>query len=346
MLESFRSRIAQTRRALVLAHSNADPDAIASIAAIKHIAEKINPIIDVKIAIPEGISTESRRIVSSLNLQVDIVRRDIPKDIEQYLELCIVVDTASLEQLKTLSHIVTRCKQSIVIDHHSSRALSLPNALEIVIPASSSSEIVFSIAIGLGIDLPKNILDALLAGVIYDTRRFSRGDKYTFAAVAYMLSLGASLENALSLTRTPQPPHQRIAVIKCVLRHRGFRLQRSGNDVYLAISEVGAYESNCASALIALGYDIAIVLTEDDLLKAVRAVYRAKEDVLEKLGIDVYRDIVSIAVEKFGGSGGGHRAAGAAIVRSRDVDEVARTIIEGLGKAFENVFELAEERVG
>ncbi len=300
------------------------------------------------VLIPESISLEARRIAevcSSLGIELRTVRKS--DRVPSGFDLCILADTASIDQIKMLRAVVDECKHIVVVDHHEERGIPSEKTLELVDPgASSTSELVFELARELSIELPCELLEALLAGMVFDTRRFLRASPRTFRNAAEILERGAMYQRALSLTAVPKPQHQRIAKIKCILRHRGFRASIGSEQLFIALSEVGAYESECANTLLGIGYDIAFVFSEDDVLRAIRVVYRAREDVLLRLGLEIYGSILSKLVERFGGGGGGHRAAGAAILRTRDSDEVGRALIKVLATFFKDGFaELAESRV-
>jgi len=350
--EKLRQVLKEERNVAIVTHSNADVDAIASLCLAGYLARSVG-IQYPWLMVPEGIALEARKAVDlckSLDLEIKIVKRgaDLAKlGVPERFDVCIVVDTASYVQLKSLKDIVSTCSRKVVVDHHAERDIDAD--IEFIDPSRlSSSELMYEITELLGISIPKTLLDLVLAGIISDSKRFLRANPRSFMVVAKLLLNGASYENALSLTQPPQrPPHYRLAKIKCVLRHRGFKISSEQGDLYLALSEVGAYESDCASSLLALGYDIALVLSEDDALRATRIVYRAKEDALGKMGIDIYSDILRKLVETFGGGGGGHKSAGAAIVMCRDSDSVARKLIEILVSIFRNrLSELVEQKVG
>ena len=350
MLERLKKVLEKARSIAILTHSNADPDAIASLCTMVVIVGNVVKNSKIYALVPESISIEARRIAEkcySNGIEIQIIKKGI--DIPREIDLCILVDTASLEQLKTLKEIVYVCKDVIVVDHHAQREVvdDGKNVLYFVdTSASSTSEIVFEISKKLSIALPIDLLEALLAGIVYDTKRFVRGSSRTFRNVADIIDFGANYENALSLTVVPKPIHQKIAKIKCLLRHRGFKISINGEGVYLALSEVGAYESDCANTLLTIGYDMAFVFSEDDVLKASRVVYRAREEALNKLRIEIYRDIIAKLVEIFGGGGGGHRVAGAAILRIRDPDIAAQHLLKVLSQLFKDrIKEIAESRV-
>jgi len=339
----------KSRIVIVLTHSNADVDAVAAACTAAYIAKKIGESA-VRIMVPEGIAVDARdcaRLCSEvLNTEVEVYRKSATPAIAR-ADLCILVDTATRVQLKNLALVVDRCSAVAVLDHHAERE-TFPNiVLDLVFPnASSSSELAFLLAKQLNLVVPRELATVLLAGILSDTRRFLRAEASTFRVVAELIELGADYEEALKLSTPRSDVHRssRIAKIKCVLRHTGFHIEEP--ELMIAVSEVGAFESHCANLLLSIGYDVALVLTEDDALKAVRVVFRAKSDVVEKAGIDVFNDFLKPLVSEFGGSGGGHRVAGAAIVMRRNIEEVAKAIGRVIRAKFgSKVRELAEERV-
>jgi len=353
----LRRLVANARRAVVLTHSNADVDAVASAYGISYLLKHLGMDPErVKIFVPESIALEARDLASrcreATGIDIVAVRRSDTSLIvreAQSVDLCIVVDTASSTQLKMLSTFVESCRDLVVIDHHASGDLvkSARTRISIVDPErSSTSEIVAELMELHGVRPISIIATALLAGIVYDTKRFLRGSSRTFLLVSKLLEYGGDYGAALSIasSRQREPDSARPARIKCVLRHRGFRVRKC--DAYIAISAVGAYESVCASMLLGMGYDIAIVLTDDEVLRATRIVFRAREQALDRCGIDVYRDILRKLVDAFGGGGGGHPTAGAVVVMNRDIDAVAKQLIDILTTMFgRDLVELVEKRV-
>ncbi len=342
-------RVRKAKRVLVLTHSNADVDAIAAACSIAHIAKALGSS-SVEVLVPEGISIDARdcaKICSdSLGVKVSVARKGFVPNVDR-VDLCVIVDTATYVQLKNLSPIVDRCCGIVVIDHHSERD-RFPNVvMELIDPdASSSSELAYELSSSLGIAIPRELATLLMAGIVFDTRRFSRATPRMFKVLASLLEMGADYDKALQLAAPKQLSQKgpRVARIKCILRHKGFHV--ADKDIYMAISEVGAYESLCANSLISIGYDIALVFTEDDALKATRIVFRAKEDALNRASLDVYNDLLKPLVEKYGGGGGGHKLAGAAIIMHRNIEEVMKALGEVIKKRFgPKLREIAEERV-
>lgn len=334
-LENLKNILTSSNNITIFTHANADPDALSSSCVLAYIVNAINRDAVVSIVVPEGIGIECRKIMElclANNLKIFVARKklseDVPKD-----SLCFLVDVASAEQLKLLKNYLSFCSSIVIIDHHSARDLdhiiTAKKILEFLCPnASSTSEIIFTISNHLKISIPKELLEMLLAGILWDTKRFLRSSTSTFECVSEILKHGADYYASYQLISMPKPYYTKIAKIKCILRHKGFKVLLNNNEVYVALSEVGAYESECASMLINIGYDIAFIASEDETLNAIRVIYRIRDDIELSQNINIYNDILKKVVEKHGGGGGGHRLAGGAIINLTDVDVVLKEIIE------------------
>jgi len=352
----------QARKVVVTTHVNADPDAVASACVFYSIAKALNKDANACILIPEGISRESRglqELCNEISANIKIVKNlsDLRKLAEEMFELCIITDTASLEQLRFVKDlIISNCSFITIVDHHRFQELIGFKDNQKVVKVvdeenfSSSSELAFlfleKVKEHIGGDELRKLLTITLAGIVADTKRFQRIAKETFSIVSKIVKYGADYERALKSLASEKPPSSRIARVKCILRHRGFRIRIKGQDVFVAVSGVGAYESDCASVLISIGYDAAFVFTEDEKLKALRIVYRGKDEVIEQVGLDMFNNIVKKLIDEFGGSGGGHKSAGGAILRTYDLKSAVMQLIKVLNSISETgVLEFAEEKI-
>jgi len=314
----------------------------------------LNNHADVNIAIPEGMGLECRKIAelcSKYKARITVIKKDVG-DLFREKPLCILVDVASLEQVKVVKNHLESCNSIAVIDHHESHSYETifeksGYFLQIVNPRlSSSSEIVFEISKYLGIRLPKDILEMIMAGIIWDTKRFLRSTSSTFRNASELLEQGADYQVSQNLVTISKPPYVRLAKIKCILRHRGYRITLGSHDIYIAMSEVGAYESECASMLISTGYDIAFVATEEEALNSTRIIYRVREDPALLQRMDIYNHVLKQLIMKYGGGGGGHKTAGGAVINSPNTELVLRDLIKILGDLAEGkIVELAEQKV-
>lgn len=348
--------LTNSRYVVIIPHANADPDALSSSCALAYIVNILNKSSEVDIVVPEGVGLECRRLLDickSINIKIVIAKKNVDiEDIFNERPLCLLVDTASAEQTKILKNYLALCNGIIVIDHHESRELEsissvAENVLLLICPkALSTSEVVFELSKHLGVIPSKEVLEMIIAGILWDTKRFLRANTSTFERVAEILKLGADYQRSQQLISVSKPPHTKVAKIKCILRHKGYKITLNTDEIYIALSEVGAYESDCASLLIVAGYDIAFVVSEEDLINAVRIIYRAREDLELLQKVDLYNNVVKQLIQRFGGGGGGHKSAGGAIVNAVRTDAVLKELIRVLSDVAKGrIVELAEARV-
>lgn len=343
-----------SKRIVIIPHANADPDALSSSCVLAYIINALNKDVDVKIVAPEGIGTECKKIIdicTANNIKITVIKKKVDDIFEENIS-CFLVDVASIEQVKMLKNYLVFCNNIVTIDHHEFHDYrfesdNLNQILQISCPeALSTSEIVFEISKYLGIILPRELLEVLLAGVLWDTKRFLRSSATTFKYSSEILELGADYQRSQQLILVAKPYYAKIAKIKCLLRHRGFKITLDSGDVYIALSEVGAYESECASTLINIGYDIAFIASEEEELNATRIIYRVRDDDRLLQSIDIYNNVLKNVIQKYGGSGGGHKLAGGAIVNIMNINLVLKEIVGILNVLSKGrIVELIEQKV-
>ncbi len=305
MLREIKEKIPLLKKTLinynnigVITHKNADPDAIASVIALREILlKKMNA--NIKTFFPEGINSLSKRITESLGI-------DIPEqDNIEGVELFIVTDTSSSTQLGKYLEYVTS-KDIIIVDHHEGGDLSGKALLEIkTTNTSSSSEIVYILGRELGIEFDIRVLELLMAGIIFDSKRFILAKPVTFNIVAELISRGVDYPKIIKLFNIRPELSERIARIKASLRARHFRIK----NIIVTLTEVGAFEASVARSLVELGSDLVLVVNQVGK-NEVRLTARASQYFVEETKIHVGKDVLAKLSEYFGGSGGGHSTAG------------------------------------
>jgi nanoRNase/pAp phosphatase (c-di-AMP/oligoRNAs hydrolase) len=351
-IKKLQELIINSDHVIIIPHANADPDALASSCTIAYLIHRLKKGINVIVAIPEGVGSECKKILeicSKNNIKMVTVKKTVI-DVIKEGALCLFIDVASIEQVKILKNYINRCNKIVVIDHHTTHDYTpIPNEniLQFIrLDLSSTSEIVFDIARCFNISVPKEFLEILISGILWDTKQFTHATPLTFRYVSDILELGADYHNARHLITVAKPPHAKLAKIKCILRHRAFKIILNNNEVYVGISKVGAYESDCASALISTGYDIAFVASEEESLNAIRIIYRAREDLEMLQNIDIYNDVLKRLAQKYGGGGGGHKAAGGAVINLSDTEIALKELVEVLSSlAKGKIVELEEKKV-
>ena len=316
---------------IISSHRNADPDAIASIIGldtwIKSVCRDDNTR-KTYLYIPEGMSLVSRRVLSRLGISFETT------DLKVIPDLCsctiVVVDTSSSYHIGELSRCINEMgKGLVIVDHHETGDLIGKAAIEIIqANRPSTSEIIVGLYTVLNKCPPSDIATLLLTGILYDSRRFLNVVPDTFQQVYYLVAkCKANYSSALeALAPPPQEYSERIANLKALQRSEIYRL---GNDVIVALTNVGSYESSIARLLVELGADIAFVVSGDK--KRSRIVARARKDIAEKLGLNLAA-LLSELADRIGGSGGGHALAAAATFKMsrEELIDVTRDMIRNI----------------
>ncbi|ABM80437.1 DHH family phosphoesterase [Hyperthermus butylicus] len=307
---------------VVTGHKNADPDALAAAYVIRNILRSRG--LDARLVLPEGLSQPSKRVAREI---LGVEPADVEDEPPEESALAVVVDTASPEQLGRLAEFVLQV-DFVVIDHHESNRLAEKAALAIVdTSAKANAEIVYMMARHIyGVNLSRQELEVLLSGIVYDTRHFVLSTARTLRIAAELMEAGASLERVLrALQSPPMEIAERIARIKAAKRMHALR----AGDYIVAVTNVGAYESSVARALLDLGADMALIVSEHG--DEVRVIGRARKSIVEKLDVHLGRDIMEPLGSMFGGGGGGHAQAAGATVRA-DLERVYAALLELLEK--------------
>ncbi|BEP18476.1 bifunctional oligoribonuclease/PAP phosphatase NrnA [Pyrofollis japonicus] len=307
---------------VVTAHRNADPDAVGSAYVIRNVLRRRG--IDARLLFPEGVSQVSKRVIKEvIGVEPSEIEDEAPKE----SAAVVILDTASYEQLGGLADFARQVIK-IVIDHHSASKLAEEADIAFYDPnARATSEIVYLLVRDcMEESLETAELEALLAGIVYDTRHFILSTPRVLRVAARILEEGASLERVLRSLQSPPPDiSQRIARIKAAKRMHAIR----AGELIVVVTHVGAYESSVARALLDLGADIALVVSEHGA--ETRIVARSRRDVEEKYGIHLGRDIMEQLAKRLGGGGGGHAQAAAMTTRA------------SLEKALSEVIKIVEE---
>ncbi len=319
------------RKVCLTAHNNADPDAVASLIAIKELVKKLINA-DVEVTLPTQVSAISKQVLSNLNMTLE----SSPIDSLHSCDLLIIIDTSSSQQLGEIARYLRGVKY-VVVDHHDINRLCEGAELCVYDPSrKSTSEIVTSIYAYLGLNIGKELSTLLITGILYDSKHLILADEVTFSAMVYLIKCGGSYREALKALRKTLGIPERIARLRGVARSHIIRV-----DNYLvAITCVGAYESSVARALIEVGADAAIVMSSQK--GGCRVDIRCKEGMV--IG-DRYLGelIVNELTKSLGGEGGGHKGALGALVKA-NVPTVFNELIKVLRK-YSKEFKVLEEGV-
>ncbi len=308
----------------VSCHQNADPDALGSAIALKELLENLNPQVNVEI-FADSINNPAYYLKNYTDTKVTI------EPLEKNLDLLFIVDANNLVQLGSMSPLVELAEETVIIDHHEphSQTPEITDYFIILEELSSTSEIIYQLFKMLGVKISPKSAFALIAGIIFDTRRFSFASSNTFSIVSDLILSGVNYDDALSLFVSEMDISEKIARLKASQRTKIKRI----NDLLLVTSEVSTYEASAARALIDLGADVAIVIA-DKGKNEVRASARAKAKMKKIQGFSLGK-IMEKAGEKFQGGGGGHILA-AGFKGKGEPKEIMKEITEKIEKIIKN----------
>jgi len=308
----------------VLCHQNADPDALGSAIALKDLLESLNSQVNVEI-FSDSINNLAFYLKDYTNTNV------VTELCEKNLDLLFIVDANNLVQLGSMSPLVEFAEEKVIIDHHEphSQTPEITDYFITLEELSSTSEIIYNLFKMLEVKISPKSAFALMAGIIFDPRRFSFVSSNTFSIVSDLIIRGANYDDALSLFVSEMDISEKTARLKASQRAKITRI----NDLLLVTSEVSTYEASAARALIDLGADIAIVIA-DKGKNEVRASARANPK-MKKIQSFNLGKIMEEAGEKFQGGGGGHILA-AGLNGKGDPKEIIQEITEKIEKTIKN----------
>lgn len=311
-MDSLLKFLEEYQRITIVCHPNADPDCIGSAYAISSALESLRPEPDVAITAPEDVSTPSKKLIQYLQVEIS------PK-LPMKSDLFLLVDTCSVERVHAVKDAVEReGVPYAIVDHHvSDRDAKRHAAFSFVRKRSSACQVVFE-ALGSKV-LGQKALQALLVGLIYDSRRFLILPNESICFASKLIRLGADANLALRLLSPEEDPSEKMARLKGATRLRLFRV----GDWTIATTRVGSFEASVARALISLGADVALALNDSGA--ETRLSGRSSDAFLDKTGIDLASDVMGPLAEDSGHGGGHPTAASAGLAGSCD-DIVSRAL--------------------
>ena len=290
----FLTQIKEIKNSILLAvHPQADPDAVGSAIALIHLIRFLNPSINIAVFNP-NLSNLSERMLQLLNY--DLPTRSNLDDVS----LLILLDIATIEE-----RLLPLQEKIVVIDHHILQKIPFSPLFDFRNEkATSTAEIITSLLKESKAPLNSLVVKSLLAGFIFDTRRFLYADNEVFSCLHYLLKdyPGSYLE-ILPLFTESRTIAERIARIKSAQRMKRFEVEK----IQILISRVSSFEAAGARALVQLGGDIAFVLANRD--EGSRISIRASSEFTRTRNISIGKDIIPALISHFGGSGGGHDGA-------------------------------------
>ncbi len=299
-LSSFKRLLKKSKKIFIFCHLNADPDAICSAYALQYLIKKLVKKSIIKIVVPDGMNVLAKKVAEFISI------KSTNDPLKTEVDLIIAVDTNNLMQLGKYYELLKKLKTPIVVvDHHTPHPdMTLKTSCLIWNENTSSTcEIIYEIFKQLKINPSKKVANAILMGIVYDTRHFILASSKSIINVAELIRFGACLEDAISIMEIPISRSELIARLKATQRLVFFY----SGDWIIAITKVNSYQASVSRIITLMGAHVAIVggtIKERFIISL-----RCKRDFHNNTRIHLGKDIAIPVGEIINGSGGGHALA-------------------------------------
>ncbi|OHD13961.1 MAG: hypothetical protein A2Z98_17750 [Spirochaetes bacterium GWB1_27_13] len=173
---------------IISGHENPDPDAICSCIALEYLLSTIgkNAIIVNSDPIPFNlVSLDYRRKVNTVEKLSEIT------NIKDYS--LIIVDTNDTDNIGSIKTLINEVNSYFFIDHHSFKFEDIEHYL-ILVSASSTCEVIYKLYEYFNIDVPKEVGDAIYAGILFDSGSFHypKTSSYTLQIASNIVDKGTN----------------------------------------------------------------------------------------------------------------------------------------------------------
>jgi len=316
-LDNFLLETLPNKKVAVLTHWGGDADSIGASYVLMNIMRGHYKAERVSLTIPDTISAHSKAILDKLSLEISDLNTP---------DVFILVDVGSLEQLGSYLEAIMQSSSPIaLIDHHLNKHARSDKIRYFTSDEyQSTSEIIYDLAMHIGWEFNEPEAKALFMGIYYDTARLSVADTESFSKVCRLISGKTSPSDILIGLETRMDESERIARLKASKRMNLYRI----GDWIIATSNVSAFQTSAARAILGLGAHVAVVAGEDE--EGMTSIsLRAQPDFVRNTLINMGQLLVGEICERFGGTGGGH-ATVARVKCKANIDDVLSFIIKRL----------------
>lgn len=186
----------QCNQVFIVAHNNADFDAIASAIGLSHIIKKLgkNAYIILN-EDPTKIEPGVKRIIEEINQVVNIISVEDYINLKSSNDLLITVDV-NKEHMVCCKDYLNSFKEKILIDHHHTDENTIKTPHQYVKPElSSASEIITEMLCMYRIKITPELANYLLAGIYLDTNKYTKKSctSKTMSIVSKLLDKGGDI---------------------------------------------------------------------------------------------------------------------------------------------------------
>ena len=318
--KALRDVILQSDTVLIMGHSNSDLDAIGSGVGVAALAQSLGK---------KAYVVVRDDVTLAYNL-IDKVRKTpgfedlflTPEKAQPYVmgagTLLIVVDTHTARMTES-ADIVSKCARKVVIDHHR-RMVDYINDTVVSYHeayASSTSELVCELMpyiVPAGYKLNQVVAEAMLAGIMLDTRNFAeKAGVRTFEAAAWLRRQGAVSTEVQRLFSVPKEVYQtKSNLVNDAFIYKGVAVSLAENisrELYVAVPQA-------ANDL----------LTLDEVYGSVVAV--KFDDVISVSARSLGEINVQVLMEYLGG--GGHLTMAGAQLKGMTIEQAGEKIKDSI----------------
>lgn len=321
-------------RVLLLGHSHADVDAMASaIALFFSIPSKHHPVIGV----PDHCNRDALGLLQHFSLSCTV--NPVPNE----FDAVILLDCHAPERLGTVgAALQSFSKPLLVLDHHSLSKTAFKTSFRVLDPnASSTAVMVLNALQSSGFKLSKNALTALAAGMVSDSVDLQQADAVLLEQVAFCLqSINLTVAELKSLYASPMDASEKIAMLKALHRLRLFDI----NGFLVAVSENSFFASSAANALLVSGADLALVAGVEKKSALCHLAVRSTAGFVQKTGLHAATDVCMKLPDFFGGHGNGHQGAARFVAAHAEPEKVLHSSLELVQDFFRSKGETVKTR--
>ncbi len=295
---------------VIAGHNNADPDALAAVMGLKEFLNQIDP-------------NKKIDLVLNLNKLAEKIYKEILSDpkwnfsntFPENIDLLIITDTSDLGMVIDSKYLQKKGKapiiQSIIIIDHHIPPIKWDDRVKqtlILSDYSSSAEIITKLFQMQDLIPNRDIVLALLAGIITDTGHFRYATKNTLENAKFLLETGVSISEVTDHLNKKMARSEKIARIKSANRIQKIHYIQ---EYIVVFSHVSSYEASACKSLIELGADLSFIISYIPKTNEFRISSRAKGKLIRETPLHL-GEIMKIIGQNHSGSGGGHDAAAGA----------------------------------
>lgn len=207
MANTLAELIRDSSRVLIMGHRFADLDALGAAVGVSCLARKCETTANIVIDLEHNaVRSLIDRLQKEPEYREAFISPQVARELADGRTLLVVVDTNNPKQVEDPA-LLDVCNRVAVIDHHRVSASYIHNAvLGFLEPyASSASELMTEVleAVVEETDLLRCEAEALLAGIVLDTKSFSvRTGEHTFDAASFLRRGGADTTEVKKLFQT------------------------------------------------------------------------------------------------------------------------------------------------